>query len=146
MLLLFVPYTQIVISYCIVASCKIMLILIHEADPQSRPVVIIVFAHVVLSSVRPSVPTFQNKTNFKRKQCSLLARLWVWPSGSLMTPVLSYLIFQKAIKASKTNQKSTLCNWRKPLSSQNPEHNLEEVWFEFKQDKSLQRSSFPMEQ
>ena len=28
----------------------------------------------------------QNET--KRKQCSLLARLWVWPSGSLMTPVL----------------------------------------------------------
>ena len=28
---------------------------------------------------------------FKRTQCSLLARLWVWPSGSLMTPVLKYL-------------------------------------------------------
>ena len=39
--------------------------LIHEADPQSQQVVIIVFAHVV----RPSVPTSQNKTNFKRKQC-----------------------------------------------------------------------------
>ena len=46
-------------------------LLIHEADPQSRPVVIIVFAHVV----RLSVLTFQNKTNFKRKQCSPLARL-----------------------------------------------------------------------
>ena len=56
-----------------------------EADPQSRLVVSIVFAHVV----RPSVPTFQNKTNVKRKQCLPLARLWVWPSGSLMTPVLS---------------------------------------------------------
>ena len=31
-------------------------ILIHSADPQSRPVGIIVFAHVV----RTSVPTFQN--------------------------------------------------------------------------------------
>ena len=30
--------------------------LIHSANPQSRPVGIIVFAHVV----RPSVPTFQN--------------------------------------------------------------------------------------
>ena len=39
---------------------------------------------------RPSVPTFQNKTNIKRKQCSLLARLWVWPSGSL-----SFLIFPR---------------------------------------------------
>ena len=28
----------------------------------------------------------QNKT--KPKQCSLLARLWVWPSGSLTSPVL----------------------------------------------------------
>ena len=37
---------------------------------------------------RPSVPTFQNKTNFKRKQCSLLERLWIFPNGSLMTPVL----------------------------------------------------------
>ena len=60
---------------------QVSFLLIHEADPQSRPVVIIVFVHVV----RPSVPTFQNKTNVTRKQCSLLARLWVWPSGSLMT-------------------------------------------------------------
>ena len=61
-------------------------------DPLGRPtvtaLVIIVFAHVVRPYVRPSVPTFQNKTNFKRKRCSLLARLWVWPSGSLMTPLL----------------------------------------------------------
>ena len=46
--------------------------------PQSRSVVIIVFAHV-----RP----YFSKQN-KWKQCSLLARLWVWPRGSLMTPVL----------------------------------------------------------
>ena len=41
--------------------------LIHEADPQSRLVVIIVL-HMssVRTSVRTSVPTFQNKTNFKR--------------------------------------------------------------------------------
>ena len=41
------------------------MLLIHEADPQSRPVVIIVFAHVVHSyvcpSIRPPVPTFQTK-------------------------------------------------------------------------------------
>ena len=59
-------------------------LLIYEADPQLWPVVIIVFAHVVRSYVSPSVPTFQNKTNFKRN-CTLLARQWVWPSGS---PVL----------------------------------------------------------
>ena len=34
--------------------------LIHEADPQSWPVVITIFARVVCPSVRPSVPTFQN--------------------------------------------------------------------------------------
>ena len=79
--------------------------MIHEAYPQSRPVVIIVFANVVLScarlSVRPSVPTTQNKANFKRKQCSLLARLWVWPSGSLMTPVLlqSYFVLEMWYKS-----------------------------------------------
>ena len=39
--------------------------LIHEADPQSRQVVIIVFAPVCFCRpfFRPSVPTFQNKTN-----------------------------------------------------------------------------------
>ena len=59
----------------------------HRADPQLITVIII-FAHVVRSSV-----TFQNKTNFKRKQCSLPARLWVCPSGSLlMTPVLSHFV------------------------------------------------------
>ena len=41
--------------------------LIHSADPQSRPVVIIVFAHVVRT---PSIHfSKSNKTNFKRKQC-----------------------------------------------------------------------------
>ena len=41
-------------------------ILIHEANTQSRPVVIIVFAHVVRSSVRPhfSKKKFQAETMF----------------------------------------------------------------------------------
>ena len=67
-------------------------------DPRGRPTVTASSDHCfstcrpfVRPSVRPSVPTFQNNTNFKRKQCSLLARLWVWPSGSLMTHVLFYL-------------------------------------------------------
>ena len=59
-------------------------------DPLGRPtvtaVVIIVFAHVV----GPHFSKSLSKQN-KRKQCSLLARLWVWPSGSLMTPVLFIL-------------------------------------------------------
>ena len=58
-------------------------ILIHEADPQSRLVVIIVFAHFV----RPHFSK-QNK----------LERLWVWPSGSLMTPVL-FVLFQLILKS-----------------------------------------------
>ena len=48
-------------------SCQILLI--HEADSQSRPVVIIIFACVVCTSVLPSFrPSFkisQNKTKFK---------------------------------------------------------------------------------
>ena len=63
--------------------------LIHQADPQLRPVVIIVSAYVVYPS--PLFKIQQNKTNFKRKQCSILARLLVWPSGSLMTPVFYHL-------------------------------------------------------
>ena len=60
-------------------------------DPRGRPTVTAGSDHCSwTSSVRPSVPTFQNKTNFKRKQCLLLAILWVWPSGSLMTPVLYF--------------------------------------------------------
>ena len=61
---------------------------IFKIDPRgrpivTRPVVIIVFAHVV----RPS-PLFKTKQISSEKQCPLLAVMWVWPSGSLMTPVL----------------------------------------------------------
>ena len=41
--------------------------LIHEADPQSRSVVITIFARVVCSSVRPLFKILQNKTTFKRE-------------------------------------------------------------------------------
>ena len=78
-------------NFCKPLLLLLLLLLIHEADPPTRQVVII--AHFVRSYVRQyvrmSMPTFQNKTNFQGKQCSLLARLWAWPSGSLMTPVLS---------------------------------------------------------
>ena len=58
-------------------------------DPQDRPTVTAGSEHC-FHACRPFVrPHFsQNKTNFKRKQWSLLVRLLVWPSGSLMTPVL----------------------------------------------------------
>ena len=52
--------------------------LIHEDEPQFRPVVITIFAH----ADRPSIP------NFKIKRQSLPARIMGWPSGSLMIPVL----------------------------------------------------------
>ena len=60
--------------------------LIHSANPKSWPVGIIVFAHVVYPSVRPHFSNLEKQNN--RQQCSLLAWLWVWSSGSLMTPVL----------------------------------------------------------
>ena len=43
-------------------------------------------------SVRPSVSPSPLFKSSKRKQCLLLARLWVWPNGSLMIPSL-FLIF-----------------------------------------------------
>ena len=61
---------------------SINLLLIHMARPKSRPVVIIVSAHV-----RPS-PLFTKQTNFKQKNVRYWRDLWVRPSGSLMTPVL----------------------------------------------------------
>ena len=50
-------------------------------------------------SIRPFVPTFQNKSNFKRKPWSPLARLWVWPRGSFMTPVLFTAVVTASIKS-----------------------------------------------
>ena len=61
-------------------------------------VMITVFTHVVHKSVRTSVLTFkiaQNKTIFKWKQRSLLARLWVWPRRSFMTPIMYRTIFKQ---------------------------------------------------
>ena len=66
--------------------------MIHEANPQSQPEVITIFAHVV----RPYVPTFQNLAKQNKFQVKL-AGLWVWPSGSMMTPVLLFYYF-KAIE------------------------------------------------
>ena len=41
--------------------------MIHEADPQSRPVVIIIFARGVCTSVRPHILNFANQSNFQAK-------------------------------------------------------------------------------
>ena len=69
--------------------------LIHSANPKSRPVGIIILAHVVRPYVRPSSLFKSRKTQNNRKQCSLPGWLWVWPSGSLMTPVLLHLFPHK---------------------------------------------------
>ena len=63
-------------------------VMIHSANPKSRPVGITVFAHVVRPSVRPHFSNLEKQNN--RKQCSLLAWLRVWLSGSLMTTLLFY--------------------------------------------------------
>ena len=69
-------------------------VLIHSANPQSRPVGIIVFAHVVRPSVRPSVRPhiskqnkFQAKTMVSTGETLGLAE-WIIDD----TPVLYYLI------------------------------------------------------
>ena len=66
----------------------ILSLLIHEANPQSLPIVFIVFAND-----RPSVPNGHFSKYSKTKQISSKNNVhywrdWVWPSGSLMTPVL----------------------------------------------------------
>ena len=60
-------------------------LLIHSANPQSRPEVTSIFTHVRPS---PLSKIAQNKTIFMWEWRSLLEGLWVWLSGSLTTPVL----------------------------------------------------------
>ena len=70
----------------------------HSDSQQPRPVEIITFAHVVRPYVRTSVPLFKSSKRKQRKQYSLLAWRWAWPSGSLTTPVLFYCCVFKIIK------------------------------------------------
>ena len=65
---------------------KVSYLLIHSADPQSRPVVITIFTHVVLPHFSQSRKT---KHHSSENSDRYWAGLWVWPSGSLMTSVLS---------------------------------------------------------
>ena len=66
--ILIFPFVQVKNAMHFIVLPFVIQILIHSANPHSRPVVIILSTHVV----RPSVPTFQNKTSFTRKQCRLL--------------------------------------------------------------------------
>ena len=45
--------------------CKLRKQLIHEANPQSRPVVLTIFARVVCTSVRPSLLFKSHKKKFQ---------------------------------------------------------------------------------
>ena len=83
------------VFFCEFGRGKFRKQLIHSANPKSRSVGIIVFAHV-RPSVRPHISNVENQNN--RKQCSLLAWPWVWPIGSLMTPVLFLFVFQNMTK------------------------------------------------
>ena len=67
-----------------------IIIIDPRGRPQSRPVVITIFTHVVpRPSVCPSVrPSVRPAQNFKIQRQSLPAGTVGWPSGSLMTPVL----------------------------------------------------------
>ena len=77
-----------------------------QIDPLSRSTLMAGSDHCFRTccpSIRP-FPLFkiqQNKPDFKRKQCSLLARLWVWPSGSLMTPTLCHFTLENIYTSPK---------------------------------------------
>ena len=89
------------------AGLKILLI--HSANPKSRPVGIIVLAHVVRTYVRPHFSNVARQNN--RKQCSLLVWLWVWLSGSLMTPVLYFGLATKIIKEVLSVENNVKLTW-----------------------------------
>ena len=83
-----------------------MFILIHSADPQKRPVVIIVFAHVVRPSVRPSIPSFpslakqnkfQAKTMFTTGETESLAE-WIIDDTCMYVPYL-FVLFPRSFPA-----------------------------------------------
>ena len=68
-------------------------------DPLGRPTVTAISDHCVRTcrpTVRQSVTTFQKSNKTKQisseNKCSLLARLWVWPSGSFIYTV-SVILF-----------------------------------------------------
>ena len=83
------PNFSVVLKLYIIGK-EIFRILNHSANPKSRPVGIIVFTHVV----RPS-SLFKHRKTKQQKTRFATGGLWVWPSGSLMTPVLWILCFKK---------------------------------------------------
>ena len=77
--------------------------LIHEADPQSRPVVIITILHVV--SVRPILFYKSRKTNYFQVGIVIaISGPLVWPSGSWMAHISCSFYFGQLCKQSTTKE------------------------------------------
>ena len=96
--------------------------LIHSADPQSEPVVIIVFAHVVRPSVLISVPNFRNqakqnkfqaKTMFTSVETVGLAE-WIMAYVALKKSLLKELVVH-LLKSLKKIGMSFFSNSRSPF-------------------------------
>ena len=89
---------------CIVYKFK----LIHEADPQSRPVVIIVFAHVVRLYVRTSVhPHFSKQNKFQENTMFVTGETvglvgWIIDDACLVYPIFMYFFTSSTSTTSAT--------------------------------------------
>ena len=64
--------------------------LIHSADPTVTASSDHCF-HKRCPSAHPHISKFKKQNKFQVMQCSLLARSWVWPSGSSLTTELLFL-------------------------------------------------------
>ena len=86
--------------------------LIHSADPQSWPEVIIIFDVV---SVRPSVPTFQNITKHNKHRVKIMIAtdvgLWVWTRGSLLPFVMFFFPFPIFFFLQTSKSPKPCCHW-----------------------------------
>ena len=75
-----------------IGSLMTSVLLIHSKDPT----VLAGCDHNFHTFVRPSVPSFQNIDKQNKSRVKITVGLWVWPSGSLMTPVL-FFSFQRSL-------------------------------------------------
>ena len=72
----------------------------EKIDPLGQPTIPVSSDHY-FCTCRQSI--FQNPTKIKNKfQYLLLARLWIWPSGSLMTPILCFFGYTYFLFGRKT--------------------------------------------
>ena len=82
-------------------------------DPLGQPKVTVGRDHCfhTCPSVRPHFSNVEKRNN--RKQCSLLAWLWVWSSGSSMTPVWFFLLLDWSFHWNLVDTEKTI-NWHFP--------------------------------